>query len=198
MADQDFATPTHHDTHTLGIAGRIARVFITSPVTPMILIVSLLVGVIGLFFTPRQEDPQISVPMIDIFVQYPGASGAQVVSLVTEPLERILLEIPGVRHTYTATERENAIVTVRFKVGEDMGESIVKVRDKILSNMDKIPPDVNPPLIKPVGVDDVPIVTLTLWSEDLDDGALRTLGLDVLQRLGRSAQCWQRLYRRRP
>ena len=184
MAEQDFATPTHHDTHTLGIAGRIARVFITSPVTPMILIVSLLVGVLGLFFTPRQEDPQISVPMLDVFVQYPGASAGQVASLVTEPLERILLELPGVRHTYTATERENAIVTVRFEVGEDMGESIVKVRDKILSNMDKIPPNVNPPLIKPVAVDDVPIVTLTLWSEDLDDGALRLLGLDVLQRLG--------------
>ncbi len=184
MAEQDFSTPVNYDPHTLGIAGRITRIFITSPVTPMILIVSLLVGVVGLFFTPRQEDPQISVPMIDIFVQYPGASAGQVVSLVTEPLERILLEIPGVRHTYTATERENSIVTVRFKVGEDMGESIVKVRDKILSNMDKIPPNVNPPLIKPVGIDDVPIVTLTLWSEDLDDGALRSLGLDVLQRLG--------------
>lgn len=72
MAEQDFAKPVQHDTHTLGIAGRTARLFITSPVTPMILIVSLLVGVIGLFFTPRQEDPQISVPMIDIFVQYPG------------------------------------------------------------------------------------------------------------------------------
>jgi multidrug efflux pump subunit AcrB len=184
MADQDFSIPANYDAHSLGIAGRTARLFITSPVTPMILIVSLLVGVIGLFFTPRQEDPQISVPMIDVFVQYPGASAGQVSSLVTEPLERILLEIPGVRHTYTATERENAIVTVRFKVGQDMGESIVKVHDKVLSNMDRIPPDVTPPLIKPVAVDDVPIVTLTLWSEDLDDGALRTLGLDVLQKLG--------------
>ena len=184
MAEQDFSTPVNYDAHSLGIAGRTARLFITSPVTPMILIVSLLVGVIGLFFTPRQEDPQISVPMIDVFVQYPGASAGQVSSLVTEPLERILLEIPGVRHTYTATERENAIVTVRFKVGQDMGESIVKVHDKIMSNMDKMPPNVKSPLVKPVAVDDVPIVTLTLWSKDLDDGALRTLGLDVLQKLG--------------
>ncbi len=184
MAEQDFSRPVNYDAHSLGIAGRTARLFITSPVTPMILIVCLLVGVIGLFFTPRQEDPQISVPMIDVFVQYPGASAGQVSSLVTEPLERILLEIPGVRHTYTATERENAIVTVRFKVGQDMSDSIVKVRDKIQSNIDKIPPNVKPPLIKPVGIDDVPIVTLTLWSEDLDDGALRTLGLDVLQKLG--------------
>jgi multidrug efflux pump subunit AcrB len=186
MADQEtqFSSPVNKEYHSLGIAGRTARLFITSPVTPMILIVSLLVGLIGLFFTPRQEDPQISVPMIDVFVQYPGASADQVSSLVTEPLERLLLELTGVRHTYTATERGQAMVTVRFKVGQDMGESIVKVRDKILSNMDKIPPDVKPPLIKPVSVDDVPIVTLTLWSEDVDDGALRLLSLDLLQRIG--------------
>ena len=186
MADQEkkFSTPYNYDAHSLGIAGRTARLFITSPVTPMILMVSLFVGLIGLMFTPRQEDPQISVPMIDIFVQYPGASAEQVASLVTEPLERIMNEIPGVRHTYTATERGRAMVTVRFKVGEEMGPSVVKVHDKLQSNMDKIPPDVLPPLVKPVGVDDVPVVTLTLWSKDVDDGALRLLALDLLQRLG--------------
>jgi multidrug efflux pump subunit AcrB len=186
MADQEkkFSTPMNYDAHSLGIAGRTARLFITSPVTPMILIVSLFVGLIGLMFTPRQEDPQISVPMIDVFVQYPGASAEQVASLVSEPLERILMEIPGVRHTYTATERGRAMVTVRFKVGEEMGASIVKVHDKLQSNMDKIPPDVSQPLVKPVGVDDVPVVTLTLWSKDVDDGALRLLSLDLLQRLG--------------
>ena len=186
MAEQkEFSTPaTHVDAHSLGIAGRTARLFIASPVTPMLLIASLLVGLMGLFFTPRQEDPQISVPMIDIFVQYPGASAEQVASLVTEPLERLLLEIPGVRHTYTATERGRAMVTVRFLVGQEMGASIVKVHDKLQSNLDKIPPDVSMPLVKPVAVDDVPVVTLTLWSEDVDDGSLRILGLDLLQRLG--------------
>jgi len=186
MAEQEhqFSRPATAEAHSLGIAGRIARLFITSPVTPMILIVSLLVGLMGLFFTPRQEDPQISVPMIDVFIQYPGASSEQVTTLVTQPLERLLQEIHGVEHTYTAAMRGSAIVTVQFYVGEDMGESIVKVRDKILSNMDKIPPNVKPPLIKPVSVDDVPIVTLTLWSEDVDDGALRLLSLDVLQHLG--------------
>ncbi len=103
---------------------------------------------------------------------------------MTEPLERLLLEIPGVRHTYTATERGKAMVTVRFVVGEDMGESLVKVHDKLQSNMDKIPPNVSQPLVKPVGVDDVPVVTLTLWSPDVDDGSLRMLALDLLQRLG--------------
>jgi multidrug efflux pump subunit AcrB len=186
MADQEkkFSTPANYDAHSLGIAGRTARLFITSPVTPMILIVSLFLGLIGLMFTPRQEDPQISVPLIDVFVQYPGASAEQVASLVTEPLERILMEIPGVRHTYTASERGRAMVTVRFKVGEEMGASIVKVHDKLQSNMDKIPPDVSHPLVKPVGVDDVPVVGLTLWSKDVDDGALRLLALDLLQRLG--------------
>ena len=185
MADREknFSTPVNYDAHSLGIAGRTARLFITSPVTPMILIVSLLVGVIGLMFTPRQEDPQISVPMIDVFVEYPGASASQVASLVTAPLERLMMEIPGVKHTYTATERGRAITTVRFKVGEDMGASVVKVHDKLQSNMDKIPPDVSPPMVKPVGIDDVPIVTLSLWSEDVDDGALRLLALDLLQRL---------------
>ena len=170
--------------HSLGIAGRVARTFITSPVTPMLLIASLLLGLMGLFFTPRQEDPQISVPMVDVFVQYPGASARQVSTLVTEPLERIMNEIPGVRHTYTATERGRGMVTVRFLVGEDLGESIVKVHDKIQSNLDMMPPDVSMPLVKPVAVDDVPVVTVTLWSQDVDDSALRILALDLLQRLG--------------
>ncbi len=167
----------------LGIAGRIARQFINSPVTPLLMVGALAIGLLGLFFTPRQEDPKISVPMVDVFVQYPGASAEQVASLVTDPLERIMSEIPGVRHVYSATRRGDAIVTVRFRVGEDMGDSIVKVHDKLQSNLDKIPPGVKMPLVKPVSIDDVPIVTLTLWSNDVDDGNLRTLALDVLQRL---------------
>jgi len=168
----------------LGLAGRIARAFINTPVTPMLLIGALCIGLLGLLFTPRQEDPQISVPMIDVLVQYPGASAPQVESLVTEPLERIMKEIPGVRHVYSATMRGSAIVTVRFFVGEDMGESIVKVHDKLQSNLDKMPPDVRMPLVKPVSVDDVPVVTATLWSREVPDSQLRVLALDVLQELG--------------
>jgi len=170
--------------HDLGLAGTIAKNFINSPVTPMLLIATLLIGISGLIFTPRQEDPQISVPMIDIFVSYPGTSALQVESLVTDPLERLMDEIPGVRHTFSATQRGNAIVTVQFYVGEDLGESIVKVNDKIRSNMDMIPPDVMPPLIKPVAIDDVPTVAVTLWSKEVDDSTLRILGNDVLQELG--------------
>jgi multidrug efflux pump subunit AcrB len=168
----------------LGLAGRIARAFINTPVTPMLLIGCLCIGIIGLLFTPRQEDPQISVPMIDIFVQYPGASAEQVESMVTSPLEQIMMEIPGVRHVYSATQRGAAVVTVRFFVGEAMGDSIVKVHDKLQSNLDKMPPNVQMPLVKPVSVDDVPVVTATLWSEDVGDDQLRALALDVLQELG--------------
>ena len=173
--------------HDLGLAGNIAKTFINTPVTPMLLIATLLIGLMGLYFTPRQEDPQISVPMIDIFLSYPGASSDQVESLVTEPFERLMSEIPGVRHVYSATERGQAIVTVQFFVGEDLGESIVKVHDKYRSNLDKMPPNVMQPLVKPVAIDDVPTVTITLWSEEVDDSILRILGLDVLQSLGEVA-----------
>jgi len=173
------------DENNLGIAGNIARQFINSPVTPLLMGAFLVIGLLGLFFTPRQEDPQISVPMVDIFFKYPGASAGQVASLATNPLERLISEIPGLRHVYSASSRGQGMVTARFEVGEDLGESIVKVHDKIQSNIDKVPPGVSMPLVKPVGADDVPVVTVTLWSQDegIDDSALRTLGLDVLQRL---------------
>jgi len=168
---------------SLGIAGGIASTFIDSPITPLMMLAALFIGLLGLMFTPRQEDPEISVPMVDIFVQYPGASAAQVTSLVTEPLERIMAQIPGVKHVYSASQRGQAMVTVRFKVGEPLGPSIVKVHDKLQSNMDKIPPGVSMPLVKPKGIDDVPVVTVTLSSDSVDDAALRTLGVDVLQSL---------------
>jgi multidrug efflux pump subunit AcrB len=179
---QEESPPVLDEKH-LGIAGRMTRSFINSPVTPLLMLGALGIGLLGLLFTPRQEDPKISVPMVDIYVQYPGASSEQVASLVTDPLDRIMSEIPGVRHVYSASQRGSALVTVRFLVGEDLGQSIVKVHDKLQSNLDKIPPGVSMPLVKPVGIDDVPIVTVTLWSKDVDDASLRTLGLDVLQHL---------------
>ena len=171
------------ESRSLGIAGRIACNFIDSPITPLMMLAALFIGLLGLMFTPRQEDPEISVPMVDLFVQYPGASAEQVASLVTEPLERIMSEIPGVRHVYSASQRGQAIVTVRYRVGQPLGPSIVKVHDKIQSNLDKIPPGVAMPLVKPKGINDVPVVTVTLSSDSVDDAALRTLGVDVLQRL---------------
>ena len=176
------ATPPE-EIRSLGIAGNLARTFITSPLSPMLLMASLFIGLMGLIFTPRQEDPEISVPMVDIFISYPGSSTEQVASLAINPLERMMSGIPGVKHIYSASEYERGIVTVRFKVGEELGPSIVKVHDKLQSNLDKIPPGVSMPLVKPKGIDDVPIVTVTLWSEELGDEVLRTLAADVLQRL---------------
>ena len=154
---------------SLGLAGNLAHTFIDSPLSPLLLMASFFIGFIGLFFTPRQEDPEISVPMVDIFISYPGASSELVASLAIDPLERMMSEIPGVKHVYSASERERGMVTVRFIVGEELGPSIVKVHDKLQSNLDKIPPGVSMPLVKPKGIDDVPVVTITLWSEEVDD-----------------------------
>lgn len=167
----------------LGLAGNLTQTFMHSPLTLLLIIATFAIGIAGFMMTPRQEDPQISVPMADIFVKYSGASPEQVASLVTEPLERIMSEIPGVDHVYSASVRDQAIITVQFEVGEEMGPSLVKLYDKLQSNMDLVPPGVSQPLVKPKGVDDVPILTLTLWSDNLDDAALRLIALDVMQEL---------------
>jgi multidrug efflux pump subunit AcrB len=172
-----------HDHSDPGIAGRLARSFIHSPLSPLFYFALLGLGFMGMMFTPRQEDPQISVPMVDIFVSYPGASSTQVAHMIANPLEKIMSEIQGIEHVYSASQRGSAMVTVQFIVGEDMNKSLVKMYDKLESNKDKIPPGATPPLVKPKAVDDVPTVTLTLWSTEMDDPALRLLGLDVMQRL---------------
>jgi multidrug efflux pump subunit AcrB len=167
----------------LGPAGNLARQFIDSPLSPLLFIAFLCLGVLGLLFTPRQEDPEISVPMVDIFVRYPGASAAEVAGLAVRPLERMLSEIQGIKHVYSAAERGRGMVTARFEVGEPLGPSIVKIHDKLQQNLDKIPPGVEMPLVVPKTIDDVPVVTITLWSEVFDDVALRTIGVDLMQRL---------------
>ncbi|WP_049757856.1 efflux RND transporter permease subunit [Magnetococcus marinus] len=179
--DKDTGSQTPD--HALGIAGSMAKSFIHSPLSPLFLIACLAMGVMGLILTPRQEDPQISVPMVDIFVQYAGASSEQVETLVSDPLERIMSELHGVKHVYSATMRGQAMVTVEFDVGQNMEESLVKLYDRLQSNMDKMPPGVPRPLVKPRAVDDVPIVALTLWSTSVDDAYLRILSMDVLQQL---------------
>ncbi|HQF30054.1 MAG TPA: efflux RND transporter permease subunit, partial [Hyphomicrobiales bacterium] len=168
---------------SLGLAGAMAKMFVHSPLSPLFLICCLAAGILGLAVTPRQEDPQISVPMVDIFVQYEGAPAVQVSSLAIDPLERMVSEIPGVKHVYSASERGQGMVTVQFDVGEKMELSLIKLYDKLASNLDKIPPGVSQPLVKPKGVDDVPTVAITLWSKSVDDSALRLIALEVLQRL---------------
>lgn len=187
--NRDQETTINLTDEELGLAGRTARFFINSPLSPLFFIAMMLMGLLGLVLTPRQEDPQISVPMVDIFIQYSGASAEQVANLAIEPLERIMSEIPGVKHVYSAIQRGSGMVTIEFDVGEAMGPSLVKVNDKIATNMDLMPPGVSPPLVKSKSIDDVPVVNITLWSKDLDkdgisdvdDGQLRMLAQDVLQ-----------------
>jgi multidrug efflux pump subunit AcrB/predicted flap endonuclease-1-like 5' DNA nuclease len=175
--------PDDGNEHELGMAGKMARAFIDSPLSPLLFLACLFMGVMGLLLTPRQEDPQISVPMVDIFISYAGASSQQVASLAIDPLERMMSEIPGVKHVYSASQQGQGMVTVQFEVGEQMGPSLVKLYDKLQSNMDRMPPGVGKPLVKPKGVNDVPVVTLTLWSNELDDTSLRLVALEVRQRL---------------
>lgn len=167
----------------LGIAGKLTKAFITSPLSIIIFFAMLGAGIIGLIATPRQEDPQISVPMIDLFVEYPGASSEEVSNIVIKPLERLMSHILGVKHVYSVSDKGRGVITVEFDVGQEMNASIIKVRDKMLANLDFMPPGVRQPLIKPKEIDDVPIINLTLWSKSLDDGQLRSLALELLQQL---------------
>jgi len=168
--------------HRQGVSGRIARAFIQSPLTPLLLIAFFLVGLLGMMVTPREEDPQISVPMVDVLVAYPGATASEVSNLISEPLERLMSEISGVKHVYSMSREGLSMVTVRFEVGEQMEPSLVKLYDKLQSHMDLIPKGVMPPLVKPKSIDDVPVVTITLSSDRLDLAQLRKIGLDVQQR----------------
>ena len=179
----DSPQPSQSHAHRLGIAGQTAKAFINSPLSLLLLLAFLAIGALGLMITPRQEDPQISVPMVDIFVKYPGASSREVEAIIARPLEAIMSEITGVDHVYSASMRGEAMVTVQFKVGEELESSLVKLYDKLTSNRDAIPQGASEPLVKPKGVDDVPVVTVTLWSNEVDDASLRLVGMEVLQEL---------------
>ncbi|MDA8082434.1 MAG: efflux RND transporter permease subunit [Nitrospiraceae bacterium] len=163
----------------MGISGKIAKAFITSKLTPLIVIASLLLGVFAVIVTPREEEPQIVVPMIDVMVQYPGASAKEVEERVTRPMEKYLWEIKGVEYVYSIVKPGMNLTIVRFYVGEDMETSIVKLYNKLMSHYDQIPPGVSTPLVKPKSIDDVPILTLTLWSDRYKGYELRRMGQEL-------------------
>ncbi|WP_298425592.1 efflux RND transporter permease subunit, partial [Rhodoblastus sp.] len=159
----------------LGVAGFLTRSFITSPLTPLLLIAALALGLIALVTLPREEEPQIAVPMVDIIVQANGLKATDAVKLVTEPLETIVKGIDGVEHVYSKTYDDQAVVTVRFLVGSSTDAAILRVHDKVRANLDKIPAGIPEPLIIGRGIDDVAIVVLNLspkpeaasrWSAD--------------------------------
>ena len=165
----------------LGISGKIAGTFIKSKLTPLLVISSLLLGIFAVLITPREEEPQILVPMVDVFVAYPGASAREVEDRVTKPMEKLLWEINGVEYVYSIVKPGVNLTIVRFYVGQSMEDSIVNLNNKLSANYDRIPPGVSTPLIKQRSIDDVPILTLTLWSDsDRYSGyELRRLGAEL-------------------
>jgi len=158
-----------------GFAGKIAKVFIDSKLTILLMIVFMVIGVYSSFLIPREEEPQIDVPMADIFVGYPGASPKEIESKVIKPLEKIISNIKGVEYVYSTSMQEKGMVIVQFFVGEDIERSFVKLYNEINKHMDEIPKGVSFPLIKSRSIDDVPMLGLTLWSENYDDYELRKI-----------------------
>ena len=164
---------------TYGPAGKIADYFINSKLTPLIIIASILLGLAAVVALPREEEPQIIVPMIDIFVQMPGSDAAEVEQRVTRPMEKLLWEIPGVEYIYSTSMPGMAMTVVRFLVGQNEEESIVRLQSKLMANMDRIPCCITPPLIKPRYIDDVPILALTFWSDAVEPYLLRRVAAEV-------------------
>ncbi|MEJ2077787.1 MAG: efflux RND transporter permease subunit, partial [Acidobacteriota bacterium] len=163
----------------IGLAGKLAHAFIDSKLTPLLVGAAILLGAGAVFMLPREEEPQIIVPMIDVFVQMPGASAREVEERVTKPMEKLLWEIPGVEYVYSTSSPGSSMAIVRFYVGENEEDAIVRLNQKMSANYDLIPPGAGPPLIKPRSIDDVPILALTLWSEHEDHFMLRRVAAQL-------------------
>ena len=161
------------DPQSLGLSGRIARSFLTTEITPLLALIGVLLGVFAILVTAREEEPQINVTFANVFIPYPGASAKEVEALVTTPAEQIVSEIEGVEYIYSASSPGMAALTVRFEVGQQRTDAIVRLYNAFYSHQDWMPADVGvgAPLIKPKGIDDVPIVAVTLWSENPALGA---------------------------
>ncbi|MDH4089937.1 MAG: efflux RND transporter permease subunit [Cyclobacteriaceae bacterium] len=159
-----------------GLSGNIAKAFIQSKLTILLMIAFLLIGGYSTMLIPREEEPQINVPMADIFLRYPGASPKEVEARVSQPLEKIISNIKGVEYVYSTSMKGEAMVIVQFYVGEDVERSLVKLYNELMKNMDKMPVGVSMPLVKTRAIDDVPVLGLTLWSEKYSDYELKQLG----------------------
>jgi multidrug efflux pump subunit AcrB len=166
-------------TRKLGLAGTFARAWIDSKLTPLVIAGSLLLGAFAFWKLPREEEPQIIVPMVDVFVQMPGASAREVEERVTKPMEKLLWEIPGVEYIYSTSNPGTSTAIVRFLVGQDEEKAIVRLNQKLAANLDLIPPGASQPLVKPRSIDDVPILALTFWSKRYGDFELRRIAAQV-------------------
>lgn len=154
----------------LGISGRIAQQFLVSEITPLLALVGLLLGIFAVMITPREEEPQINVTFANVYIAYPGATAQEVENLVTIPAEHIAMELKGVKHVYSASSPGMALLTVRFKVGEARNDAIVRIYNAFYQAQDQIPYNlgVRQPIIKPQGIDDVPILSATIWTQNDD------------------------------
>ncbi len=157
----------------LGISGALAKKFLFSEITPLLALVGVLLGIFAVIVTPKEEEPQINVTFANIFIPFPGASVSEVEHLVSSPAEQVISEISGIKHVFSVSRPGMSILTVQFKVGEDRTDAIVRLYSKVFSNNDWLPPNlgVGQPIIKPKGIDDVPIITATLWAKDESQGA---------------------------
>lgn len=167
----------------MNLAGKIATAFIHSKITMMIVIAITLAGMMAFLVTPREYNPQIVVPAANIIVHKGGATPAEVENMVAKPLETILSALPGVDHTFGYAGNDFGVVTVQFEVGENQVDSLVKVYNQLMQNMDKMPPDTQPPVVKPINVDDVPIMTLAVTSKEMSGYDLRDVSLKLVENL---------------
>jgi len=162
-----------------GMAGRLASFFIDSKLTPIAIAASVLLGLFAVLRLPREEEPQIKVPMVDVMVSMPGATAAEVENRVTRPMEKLLWEIPGVEYLYSTSSPGGSVVIVRYKVGTDLEAALVRLNQKLQTNFDRIPTGVSYPMIKPRSIDDVPVLALTLHSAKYDHLTLRRFAAQV-------------------
>ncbi|MBK9108761.1 MAG: efflux RND transporter permease subunit [Saprospiraceae bacterium] len=162
-----------------GISGQIAEVFIKSKLTILLMLVFLAIGIYSTMLIPREEEPQIKIPIADVFVSYPGANPKEVESRVVQPLEKMISNIKGVEYVYSTSMNGQAMLVVQYYVGEDIERSIVKLYDEINKNADKMPMGVSAPLIKTRSIDDVPMMSLTMWSDSQDDYQIKQLGQEL-------------------
>src|SRR5450756_2814411 len=165
------------------VVSGIIESFLKGNLAILLIIIALAAGAAALFLTPREEEPQIVVPLADVMVMYPGGSAQEVERLVSSRLERMLYQIDGVEYVYSMSRPGMAVVTVRFKVGEDREKSLIKLYNKIFQNIDKTTPGIAGWVVKPIEIDDVPIVNVALYSDRYDEPALYRVGEEVIARL---------------
>jgi len=172
----------------MGVSGRLAAAFQSNAITPLLALVALLLGLFAVLVTPREEEPQINVTMANVLIPFPGASSQTVQNMVARPAEQVLSQIQGIEHTYSVARPGVAVLTVQFKVGVPRTEALVRLYDVLNANQDWLPRDLGTlsPIVKPKGIDDVPVLGVTLWSPDAASAlelerVARTLEMELKQ-----------------